>query len=112
MGSLHLPYPRYSWPPIPTALGAITLMCLCIAGFSLTPYLESFTPTFGLGTPVFPRISSNLHCGTPTFSKRCLWDSYFQNPSENPGIGTPKTIDLPFVPNVKINDFKVSQYLS
>ena len=55
-------------------------------GFSLTPYLESFTPTFGLGTPVFPRISSNLHCGTPTFSKRCLWDSYFQNPSENPGV--------------------------
>ena len=54
------------------------------AGFSLTPYLESFTPTFGLGTPVFPRICSNLHCGTPTFSKRCLWDSYFQNPSENP----------------------------
>ena len=52
------------------------------AGFSITPYLESFTPTFGLGTPVFPRISSNLHCGTPT--KRCLWDSYFQNPSENP----------------------------
>ena len=42
------------------------------SGFSLTPYLESFTPTFGLGTPVFPRISSNLHCGTPTFSKRCL----------------------------------------
>ena len=55
-----------------------------LTGFSLTPYLESFTPTFGLGTPVFPRISSNLHCGTPTFSKRCLWDSYFQNPSENP----------------------------
>ena len=54
------------------------------SGFSLTPYLESFTPTFGLGTPVFPRIFSNLHCGTPTFSKRCLWDSYFQNPSENP----------------------------
>ena len=54
------------------------------SGFSLTPYLESFTPTFGLGTPVFPRISSDLHCGTPTFSKRCLWDSYFQNPSENP----------------------------
>ena len=53
-------------------------------GFSLTPYLESFTPSFGLGTPVFPRISSNLHCGTPTFSKRCLCDSYFQNPSENP----------------------------
>ena len=59
-------------------------VCCRISGFSLTPYLESFTPTFGLGTPVFPRISSNLHCGTPTFSKRCLWDSYFQNPSENP----------------------------
>ena len=57
---------------------------LIVTGFSLTPYLESFTPTFGLGTPVLPRISSNLHCGTPTFSKRCLWDSYFQNPSENP----------------------------
>ena len=56
------------------------------SGFSLTPYLESFTPTFGLGTPIFPRISSNLHCGTPTFSKRCLWDSYFQNPSENPAF--------------------------
>ena len=55
-----------------------------MSGFSLTPYLESFTPTLGLRTPVFPRISSNLHCGTPTFSKRCLWDSYFQNPSENP----------------------------
>ena len=55
-----------------------------LSGFSLTPYLEYFTPTFGLGTPVFPRICSNLHCGTPTFSKRCLWDSYFQNPSENP----------------------------
>ena len=53
-----------------------------ISGFSLTPYLESFTHTFWLGTPVFPRISSNLHCGTPTFSKRCLWDSYFQNPSD------------------------------
>ena len=55
-------------------------------GFSLTIYLESFTPTFGQGTPVFSRISSNLHCGTPTFSKRCLWDSYFQNPSENPAF--------------------------
>ena len=54
------------------------------AGFSLTPYLESFTPTFGLGTPVFQRISSNLHSGTPTFSKICLWDSCFQNPSESP----------------------------
>ena len=54
------------------------------AGLSLTPYLESFTPTFGQGTPVFPRISSNLYCGTPTFSKSCLWDFYFQNPSENP----------------------------
>ena len=40
-----------------------------ISGFSLTPYLESFTPSFGLGTPVFQRISSNLHSGTPTFSK-------------------------------------------
>ena len=57
-----------------------------ISGFSFTPYLESFTPTFGLGTPVFPRISSDLHCGTPTFSKKCLWDSYFQNPSENPAF--------------------------
>ena len=57
---------------------------LVFADFSLTPYLEFFTPTFGLGTPVFPRISSNLHSGTPTFSRRCLWDSYFQNRSENP----------------------------
>ena len=63
------------------------IVCLLTAGFSLTPCLESFTPTFGLGTPVFPRISSNLHCGTPTFSKRCHWDSYFQNPSENPVTG-------------------------
>ena len=55
------------------------------SGFSLTPYLESFTPIFGLGTPVFQRISSKLHCGTPTFSHKCLWDSKFQNPSENPG---------------------------
>ena len=53
-----------------------------MTGFSLTPYLESFTPIFRLGTPVFQRISSNLHSGTPTFSKICLWDSCFQNPSE------------------------------
>ena len=63
--------------------------------FSLTPYLESFTPTFGLGTPVFPRISSNLHCGTPTFSRRCLWDSYFQNPNENPVISISSLQNLP-----------------
>ena len=71
-------------------LGLILIESICMGhpftGFSLTPYLESFTPTFGLGTPVFPRISSNLHCGTPTFSKRCLWDSYFLNPSENPAF--------------------------
>ena len=62
--------------------------------FSLTPHLESFTPTFGAGTPVFPRISSNLHCGTPTFSKRCLWDSYFQNPSENPAVSGSQQITM------------------
>ena len=56
------------------------------SGFSLTPYLEYFTPFFGLGTPVFQGISSILHCRTPTFSQKCLWDSYFQNPSENPGL--------------------------
>ena len=63
--------------------GYKTVFFPSLAGFSLSPYLESFTPTFGLGTPDFPRMSSNLHCGTPTFPKRCLWDSYFQNPSEN-----------------------------
>ena len=57
-----------------------------IPGFSLTPDLESFTPTFELGTPVFQRISSNLHSWTPTFPKICHWDSYFQNPSEIPVI--------------------------
>ena len=67
-----------------TTLVAYAFLLQTDTGFSLTPYLESFTPTFWLGIPVFPRISSNLHCGTPTFSKRCLWDSYFQNPSENP----------------------------
>ena len=64
------------------------------SGFSLTPSLESFIPTFGLGTPVFPRISSNLHCGTPTFSKRCLWDSYFQNPSGNPDKCTCRQVHI------------------
>ena len=54
------------------------------SGFSLTPYLEYFTPIFGLGTPVFQGISSILPCRTHTFSPKCLWDSYFQNPSENP----------------------------
>ena len=58
------------------------------AGFSLTPYLEYFTPILGLGTPVFQAISSILPCRTPTFSPKCLWDSYFQNPSENPGQKT------------------------
>ena len=40
---------------------------LASSGFSLTPYLESFTPILGLGTPVFQEISSKLHCGTPIF---------------------------------------------
>ena len=74
------------------------------SGFSLTPYLESFTPTFGLGTPVFPRISSNLHCGTPTFSKRCLWDSYFQNPSENP-VGIFRGMKTTTVPEIVFHIF-------
>ena len=43
-----------------------------------------FYSYFWAGDSCFSRISSNLHCGTPTFSKRCPWDSYFQNPSENP----------------------------
>ena len=60
------------------------LSTLTESGFSLTPYLEYFTPIFGLGTPVFQGISSILHCRTPTFSQKCLLDSYFQNPSENP----------------------------
>ena len=44
-----------------------------VAGFSLTPYLESFTPTFGLGTPVFPSYIVGLLLflkdvsGTPIF---------------------------------------------
>ena len=91
---------------------------VCASGFSLTPYLESFTPTFGLGTPVFPRISSNLHCGTPTFSKRCLWDSYFQNPSENPvhevlvnrlgGLSLPRksVVRLTDCPNMTIDVYR------
>ena len=55
------------------------------AGFSLTPYLESFTPAFGLGKLLFfTEFLQILHSGTHTFSKVCLWDSYFQNPSENP----------------------------
>ena len=59
-----------------------------VSGFSLTPYLESFTPIFGLGTPVFQRISSKLpvHSETPTFSQKCLWNPSFQNPSENPVV--------------------------
>ena len=54
------------------------------SGFSLTPYLEYFTPIIGLGTPVFQGFFSFLLCRTPTFSQKCLWDSYFQNPGENP----------------------------
>ena len=37
------------------------------SGFSLTPYLESFTPTFDLGPPIF----------SENFFKFTLWDSYF-----------------------------------
>ena len=56
------------------------------SGFSLTPHLESFTLFFGLRTPVFQRIFLSLRYGTPTFSKLCLLDSYFLNPSENPEV--------------------------
>ena len=38
----------------------------------------------GVGEEEPIKKKKTLHCGTPTFSKRCLWDSYFQNPSENP----------------------------
>ena len=58
-------------------------MCKKKKGFSSTPYLESCIPTFGLGTPAFQIISLNLHCGTPTFSKRCFLDSYVLNLSDN-----------------------------
>ena len=54
------------------------------SGFSLTPYLESLTPTFWLGAPFFQKIYSKLHCGTPNYGQRCLWDSYFQNASDSP----------------------------
>ena len=74
-----------------------------ISGFSLTPYLESFTPTFGLGTPVFQRISSNLHSGTPTFLKIRLWDSCFQNPSENPAYDKRTTLYHQTTVSFKLN---------
>ena len=71
-------------PKVKVTIRSKVKLCLKLSGFSLTPYLEYFTPIFGLGTPVFQGISSILHCRTPTFSQKCLWDSNFQNPSENP----------------------------
>ena len=83
--------PRYPHP-VSSELensGIRVVVCDCSVtdrwpGFSLTPYLEYFTPILGLGTPVFQGISSILHCVLLLFPKN-VWDSYFQNPSENPG---------------------------
>ena len=50
--------------------------------FSLTPYLESCSSSYGLGTPVFSENFFKFKLwGSYFFSKRCFWDSYFQNPS-------------------------------
>ena len=36
------------------------------------------------GTPILGEWDSNFYAGTPTFYKRGVSNSYFQNPSENP----------------------------
>ena len=41
---------------------------------------------FWAGFSTFQENLTKLHSGTPTFLKKCPWDSYFENPSENPGI--------------------------
>ena len=50
-------------------------------GSHLTPNQQSQTPIFGL-----QENSTKLHDGTPTFLKKCPWDSCFENPSENPAV--------------------------
>ena len=50
---------------------------------SLTPNQQSQTPALGLVLHLFRKIN-NIYSGTPTFLKKCPWDSYFENPSDNP----------------------------
>ena len=52
--------------------------CDLYSGFSLTPYLESFTPTFGLGTPVFPRFLQIYIVGLLLFLKDVSWTPIFK----------------------------------
>ena len=54
-------------------------------GSHLTPNQQSLTPVFGLGLPTFQENLTKLHGGTPTFLRKCPWDSCFKNPSEYPG---------------------------
>ena len=53
-------------------------------GSHLTPNQQSLTPIFPLGLPTFQENLTKLHSGTPTFFRKSIWDSYFENPSENP----------------------------
>ena len=44
---------------------------------SLTADLQSWTPIFGAGSPVFEGGYILLYGGTPTFKQRGRWDSCF-----------------------------------
>ena len=57
-------------------------MCLCWQ--LINSLFGVFYSYFWVGDSCFPKNFFKFTLWTPTFSKRCLWDSYFQNPSENP----------------------------
>ena len=57
-------------------------MC-AITGFSFDSKSAVPDSYFMAGTPTFKENLIKLHSGTPTFLKKCPWDSYFENPSEN-----------------------------
>ena len=55
-----------------------------LSGFSFDSKSAVPDSYFWAGTPTFHENLAKLHSGTPTFLKKCPWDSCFENPSENP----------------------------
>ena len=62
----------------------ISLAWFGLEGYSFDSKSAVPDSYFWAGTSTFQENLIKLHSGTPTFFKKCLWDSYFENPCEIP----------------------------
>ena len=87
-------------------------MCACSSSFSSSGFSfdsKSAVPNscIWVGTPTFWGNLTKLHSGTPTFLKKCPWDSCFENPSEKSGPELYDIIKILFLFVVCISDFSL-----